>query len=133
MSAFLVHKSHVAAIVSWYLRPNRSYGRYTAEDAPRLCGLLYAQNVRSVNHRYSDATPDEPEVFTQRDLQCAPRLSAIATLKACHSLAYQSCETDDWRETEARQLLDSIEYAAISSIEGYNEAAWSIEPKRVTA
>jgi len=127
MSAFIVTKAHVAAIVRWY---ERSGGLRTHHDAPlpeTLAAMLYAENVRSVNHRYSHHAPDEPLAFSVRDIGIAPDLTPVQAIKAIHCLRYQSCECEDFDTTPSAKMLDRMESWGVSHLPGYDDAPWCID------
>jgi hypothetical protein len=145
MSAFIVSDYHINALVTWaanrhafnavtYYWAGRS--RDVRSDPQRIANVLYAENVRSVNARYDDAEPAHGfnYVGTGRTGLSAYRLSPVQIIKACHCLAYQSCETSDWEDTEAFAILRGIEDAAVRSLAGYDEADWCLEePTREAA
>lgn len=152
MSAFIVSEAHIQALVTFaaygrdaplaYMRGDRypemnlrvgvkGEGR---EDA--LGRVLWRENVRSVKARYSGCADDrlpgpqptpDPESFSWRPT--TRTISPVQALKACACLAYQSCETDDWEETEAFRALKVIEEVAIADLPGYDEAQWEIEER----
>lgn len=93
---------------------------------------LYQENVRSVSHRYPndprDGLPGEPsgvvDVSARNMIQAVYALPPLHILKMCNGLDYQSCETDDWRETRAYALLQAIKDAAIRELPGYDDGPW---------
>ena len=108
--------------------------RNELELASAYADVLYAENIRSVLHRYPDDTLDsapgpidKPEsiTVTARDV-CAARyrLPPVAILSMCDCLEYQSCETEDWASTPAWRLLNAIRRAAIRALPGYDDAPW---------
>lgn len=110
-------------------------GRSEADVATFYANILYCENVRSVQSRYSDCEHDDlpgpiekPEMLTvtNRDLfeLGSGMLKAVDILKMCDCLEYQSCETDDYRNTPAFKLLDRIRGAAIHALPGYEDAPW---------
>ena len=120
MSAFIVSKAHVAALVKFALQRRGELDG----DPLQVCGMLYAANVVSVNHRYPNHTPEEPEAFTRAELLGAPDLSPVECVKACQCLAYQSCEVDTWPASEACRMVERIQGTAIAALPGYDKAAW---------
>ena len=106
----------------------------SAELATLYANTLYQENIRSVLARYPkdtlESAPgpiDKPAsiAVTLRDSTLAKyRLKAVAILKMCDCLDYQSCETDDWEETVAFRLLANIRAAAIRTLPGYEDAPW---------
>lgn len=135
MSAFLVSPFHINALVTWAGLARgtmqRSYywqgrRRYFAGDLDRVASVLFAEHVRSVNRRYRQADPAHGFAF-RPEHAAALRLSPVAVIKACHCLAYQSCETDDWEDTEAFAILRGIEDCAVRALPGYELAAWELK------
>ena len=94
------------------------------ETMSKIGQMLIAQNYRSYNYRYEEHS--EPEAFeiTGQDLMYVNRFTPVELLKALASYSYQSCETDDWEETEAYKLVEIIRYSAINALPGYDEAEW---------
>lgn len=149
MSAFICGPDHFKAL-ALFATSRGSFGvrvdpRYikrleSAAGVPRLklanlyADVLYQENVRSVATRYPNDTRDNLPgpcadaghvTITGRD-ECSAklRLAPVAILKMCDCLEYQSCETDDYRQTVAFELLDRIRGAAISALPGYEDAPW---------
>jgi hypothetical protein len=54
-------------------------------------------------------------------------LKPVQILKLSRGVDYQSCETDDWRDTLAWRQLDWINGAAVRSLHGYEDADWSYD------
>jgi len=124
MSAFLVSNDHISAILYAYARADR-YGKHDERALTEMGLTLLNANVASIAHRYpSDVNELTPFTLTRRLRFDAP--PAIAALKLCQSLDYQSCERDDWEQSPARKLLTRIESTLISVLPGYDEAKWAI-------
>jgi len=93
--------------------------------------LLQSENVRSVNHRYNESDAAEPITVPHR---AKILVNAIDILKMCDCLEYQSCETADWEQSAAFELLELIRRAAIRALPGYEKAPWDyINPARKAA
>ena len=133
MSAYIVPAFHINALVSWAANRNGinvvSYwwagDRYEIRnDEQRIASVLYAENVRSVNFRYSESTAASGFRFEN---VMTHTLAAVDVIKACHGYIYQACEADDWKNTEAGAIIKAIEQAAICSLPGYEgSSAWSL-------
>lgn len=117
MSAYIVSNNHINVIVSWFMdyrkdsqlwyELNGQYGYMSAEDAPKVAYELYKQNVRSVNYHYNDNQTDELYQFEQvKNAKQAYSLAEIAG--ALDGLEYQSCETDDYHQTDAYKIITSM-------------------------
>lgn len=91
-------------------------------EAQRLAADMYAMNVRAVNGRYGDDTPEGPYAFGGGNLR-----GRIATYKALRCYLYQCSEGDVPEEplykaldTWAQRLADEI----ISALPEYEAAPW---------
>ena len=115
MSAFIHEDSHVIAIV--HAVRVHQLTLVTIDEiccnpehdphADLLVRILMAENIRSVNARYN-----ETEALFQGIKWQQPKTKAMSLIglhKAIGSLDYQSCESEDWRETYACRLLDAWE------------------------
>ena len=101
--------------------------------------VLYQENIRSVRERYpKDKWEDLPGpsvkpihiVASGRERALAAyRRTPVQILKMCDCLEYQSCETDDYRESIAFELLEAIRRAAIRELPGYEDAPWDYYPE----
>lgn len=115
----------------------------SAELATLYANTLYQENNRSVLARYPKDTlesapgpidkPASIEVTLRDSTLAKYRLNAVAILKMCDCLEYQSSETDDWEETVAFRLLTAIRAAAIRSLPGYDDAPWDYYADEVKA
>jgi hypothetical protein len=106
-------------------------GHTPAEVATYFAQVLLDENIRSVAYRYQDSdldnlpgpvpTPREITV-TDSDMHKAREINPLQLLKMCACLNYQSCESEDWRQTVAYTLLGGIKDAAINKLPGYDES-----------
>lgn len=113
---------------------DESYANKTEADiATYYANILYDENIRSVSARYPNDKPDKlPGPITRpariqvrnRDTMHGAHLHPVDILKMCDCLEYQSCETDDYRNTLGFKLLDRIRGAAIHTLPGYENAPW---------
>ena len=141
MSAYIVSHSLIDAVLTIAVHENGSYGgpRYrktkdssveiTEGNATEIGRVLLAENERSVMHRYPGGTLDDmPGKIGERSANYyfKPRKAEpVAVLKALDCLDYQSCETDDWQESEAFRVVAAIRDHAISRLPGYeNGPGW---------
>lgn len=133
MSAFIVNNYHIDVLVN-YAVFNRLYYCHNdkvvhCEKNPDVIGqVLLAENYRSVNHRYEEN--DTAPSYKFRVL--SKSFSAIQIIKACNCLEYQSCEHDEWKDSEAYKIVNSIREHAIINLKEYEDAQWEIpEPDEV--
>lgn len=111
-------------------------------NAQRVAKGLAYENIRSVCHRYPDSTDgDRPGPnLKDADIEEAAALYAahfvtnapyvkglqpVTILKLSQGVDYQSCETEDWKDTLAWRQLNWINSEAIRSLPGYDESDWS--------
>lgn len=147
MSAYICDRDHIIYLVaaamhksvnhrgsfSWYHDRQRSElppGDF--DRAADVANMLWQENIKSVSHRYpheSSATLpgpiDEDFVITAKDI---PALLAdfnpVQILKSCDCYAYQTCEHDEWEQSEAHTFIESLRSSAWHSLPGYDAAEW---------
>lgn len=137
MSAYIVDDFHINGLVTWaalqHAASNVSYfwrGAHRAiqGNEARVAQGLYAQNVRSVNHRYNDKTPSKFEFRWVTG--SVTNHSAAEIIKACDCYMYQSNETPRADRTEAFAIIQAIREQAVCRVPGYSEAEWGLrEPE----
>lgn len=104
--------------LQWCVEPHRI-------TPQRLGEILMAENVRSVRSRYPHMVPGDSPGYTYRPVS---ELKPDWVVKACDGLAYQSCETEDWRDSLACKILDAIRKSAVR--EWIRDCpAWNITPE----
>jgi hypothetical protein len=130
MSAFIVSEEHIQSIVRGISQQDHfSYyhkGRISVNtdlELNRIGQLLVNQNFKSVNVRYN--SNQKPEQFMIKHF--GKKRSAIQLIKACDCLEYQSCETDDYYQSEAYRIIDTARRRFIRTIPEYEDADWEIE------
>ena len=129
MSAFIVHKAHIDALVTFANAHNLlSYQNLTPDAAG---DILACQNYRSVNYRYRESHPTP--VYRFRFHSLPPATELVTILKACACYDYQACETPDYERTEAARLVARIRNKAIELLPGWGDAPWGIEPAHAPA
>lgn len=129
MSAFVVSQNHVSALAHYaVVKKVWLDGRSaTQDDFKSIYKVLAAENVRSVCCRYEDDKPENYAAFVSgRGVKPHVVLDAVQVVKLADCLEYQSCETENYRETEAYKLLNRIRSAATYSLPGYDDAKWAI-------
>ena len=52
--------------------------------------------------------------------------TVIEKLKICQHYDYQCCDSDEWRSSRAKQIIDSTISKLISQLQGYEEASWGL-------
>lgn len=94
MSAWVVSKAHIDALVN----AAAQFGVITNSREAHAAGrLLWAENVRSVNHRYYEDS--EPPEYTIETTEAVFHAAAVVRVLDCYE--YQSCECPDWEKTAA--------------------------------
>ncbi len=90
--------------------------------------MLVSENLASLASRYPEDTSGQAtfDSYSVDDRMLREELPKVHIIKLCHHYAYQSCEHDGWRDSEARKLIDQVESHAVHNLPGYNEAPWGI-------
>lgn len=128
MSAFIVCHDHIDALLTFATAEQATSNgvEITARNATEIGRILLTENERSVSHRYPGDVDlpgtigEEAADYTFRPVDPVP--APLAILKACECFDYQSCETDDYRDSEACKIVDVIRSRAISRLPGYSNA-----------
>jgi len=131
MSAFIVNKKHIDALVTWagaqhyqiHYYPNGGDWLPIAGREDEVGQVLVNENYRSVNYRYDES--DKPDRYLWS--QYSQPLSAVQVIKACNCFDYQACETDDYPDSEATAIIKAIREQAIRQLPGYEEAQWELD------
>jgi hypothetical protein len=147
MSAYIVRKAHIDAIVTFAVGGQRRVGtvKRMAEDADQakyvsssdytpsqIGAALWAENHASVDYRYSETTPVPAYVFRPKChggtcTKPTRQLTPLDVIKLCQSLKYQSCEHPGWEASFAHDFLNRVISAAIAALPGYDNAFWGID------
>lgn len=149
MSAFIVSHDHIDALVTFAVRQKLRYrepaGGYTPiilMHATEIGAILLRENVRSVLSRYPNDTEEtapgrEGElvanyVYAEFDgLERLPQHKLVGLiLSGCSCFDYQSCETNDYENSTAYQIIDAIRTEAIRMVPKY-DAPWEITREQV--
>lgn len=138
MSAYIVSKGHIRFLVeaagrlsrdpvSWYHNGrHRSLSRFIKTDSPneltpsQLGALLWEENVRSVDHRYSEENGVGAYAHVRSSLPIDP-VQVFASLR-CYE--YQTCEHPEWETSEAKAICEAIRRAAIRALPGSDDTVW---------
>ena len=128
MSAWIVSKKHIDLLVTARVE------YITDPVVPTEFGkMLWEENHRSVNIRYSEHTPTPDYQWQPIDLADYPPLCILKQI-ACYD--YQTCESDDWNETEAYKAVTALAEAVknrnglsddYSGEREYDNAPWGID------
>ena len=117
-------------------------GKPEAAVASYFADVLYQENIRSVRARYPDDKWDDLPGLCVKPIRVPVSAAHMARpdplrpvdiLKMCDCLEYQSCETSDYHGTTAATLLQAIRKAAISELDGYDDAPWEYDGAREVA
>jgi hypothetical protein len=147
MSAYIVSKAHIDAVVTFAVGGQRRVGtvKRITEDAgqakyvsssdytpSQIGAALWAENHASVDYRYKDSTPVPAYVFRPNChggtcTKPTRQLTPLDVIKLCQSLKYQSCEHPGWKASFANEFLNRVISAAIGALPGYDNAFWGID------
>jgi hypothetical protein len=132
MSAWVVDDEHISVLLyaglledtfgplAWCWDNPLRREELTPETADRVGRMLLAENHRSVNYAYQTPPLSDMDwlVYTYSRPQHVNWLET-EILKAIHCYQYQSCESPDWRDTEAWWFCDALEKRIIRNLPGY--------------
>jgi hypothetical protein len=151
MSAFVVSKSHIDALVHaayfgprdvhalpqqsghWY-KPNfRGCQNWALDQMDEVGEMLVKENLSSIHARYPDTVTDPEgtpgpveQYWLQRYEHEMPKqkMGVVEALKALDCYEYQSCEHPEWETSEAFRFCRSMRHSLIGCLPGYDAAPW---------
>jgi len=114
MSANILNKKHFDALCKFAKQHNMVFNHEgktlrASEHIDEIGQILINENYRSVNYRYGEN--EQPEQYQYCDA-VKTTLSPIQIIKACANYVYQACETPDYEETSAIQIIKKIDSLA---------------------
>jgi hypothetical protein len=77
----------------------------------QVADILRAENTRAVNYRYEEQAEPDPIEFEPSDY--VAKMGSVAIVKLCDHFDCQACQTDDYDDTLAAQIIESIRRAAL--------------------
>jgi len=149
VSAYVVGKAHIDAILTTLVQPRVSYGSrdfasywyapngrrvdITPDNASDIGQKLLDENVVSVRYRYNDedeATIPGPIDTAYRHPYTFTRgreLTIPEAFLALDGLSYQSCEHPGWEASEAYAIVQGMRSELWHRLPGYSEAdTWEV-------
>jgi len=151
MSAFVVSKSHINAIIqaglnvqykpfTWYHKNEDGeleHYQLTSSNADEIGQMLLDECVHSVQYRYEGDTianlpgPSNAEWLIPFEWKPFVKMpTPVETIKNIHCYAYQSCEHPEWEASNAKDFCDALEHSIVSQLPGYDEAPWEWDDPR---
>lgn len=127
MSAYICEPKTFDRIVTYVFTNKEYFGWLIREygDAQNLGQTLVNENYRSVNARYNETDTPFEYAYTYTPEPLMQVLSSVDCLN------YQSCETDDWNQTKAYEILDHIKDSILRKLikqtgkqKEYDSADW---------
>ena len=141
MSAFLVSKAHIDALVSVALFGvaeatalsglwPETYFENTRLGVPRanlLGDRLLRENEASMKARYPRDNAEPLPFYVYSWEEVYKPITAAAALKLLDCYTYQACEHDGWGTSAVKRWCDSLQSQLVTCIPGYNAAPWAID------
>lgn len=131
MNKYIVSKKNIDLMIHGL---ELATGEKTPEEKNILGQILWDENFKSVNHirRYSDSLKSMKYEFTKPERH----YSLYEIYKTCRCYNYQSCETKEYDDSEAKAIIDKIylyienslgmDLEKIQKQEEYRAAGWGI-------
>lgn len=145
MSAYICNPEHFGILAAYAASKRSVFHKFRRDDqvltAQAVARALAAENIRSVSCRYPDDKDGQRPGPGMRDAEIMEAAAIYAghfvskgiipttlqVLKLCAGLEYQSCETHDYRQSDAYIQLYWIRSTAIQSLPGYEQECWSYD------
>ena len=112
MSAFVCNKVTFDRIVTYVFANRLDFNWLIRKHGTvqQMGQVLVNENYRSVNERYNDSDIPFEYQYTYK-----PE-SLLQVLKSVNCLDYQSCETDNWNQTDAYEILDHVKDSILQNL-----------------
>lgn len=116
-----------------YHAPYFNHETTNQSHANAIGEMLVKENLSSIHARYPDTITDPdntPGPFNQYWL--APyeyqerhyRMAVAEAFSAISCYEYQSCEHDEWEQSDASKFCDALRHSLARCIHGYSDAPW---------
>lgn len=125
MSCFVCSDKHFQVIAKTLVSTKcyiNGLGELTSNNIQSWIDVVHAQNLRSYEYRYKERCDDAAPQYDSKVAQ----VSVIEAYKLLDSLEYQSCETENYRDTVAYKYLMLAKDSLINKHPDYEKAQWSI-------
>lgn len=83
------------------------------ETAGYVGAMLWAENRRSVDHRYDETELEAPYIYEPTTGSFEQPLAWLVVLNATRGYAYQSCEHPGWYRSQAKAFIGALEEETI--------------------
>lgn len=112
----------------WEDEVERRRRELTRETASLVGAMLWAENRRSVDHRYDETELEDCYDFEEYHGASRPHgsIDPVHVLSALRCYEYQSCEHPEWEASEAHAFCEALRQLAIRSLHGYSSGPWEI-------
>ena len=119
MSAYIVSENAVK-LVAIYAATAHAERMPDLDKATELANLLYVENYASVNHRYNENDVAPTLTVKPEDVMRLRKYKLPQIIMTAHSINYQSCELDGWKDSHAfkviREVYDRASFALASEL-----------------
>jgi hypothetical protein len=124
--------THHGETFRWYWQ-GKSYELRAGDmdEAVRVGQMLWDECIKSVRYRYPDddhgqlpGPVGESFVFERRDLRTLLGLDLPQVFMSCDCYDYQTCEHEDYEQSEAWAFLQALRARAWRSLPGYQDSKW---------
>jgi len=112
MSAYIVEPDAVKVVAYYAWKASGHNGSPNKREIEEIANELMAENVRSVDYRYSESNPVPVIKIDYRVIDAAMKVSPAKAYGAAKCLVYQSCEHPDYYNSRAWSLVCAAKDAA---------------------
>ena len=136
MSAYIMNEDEINTIVGYFLKPHNfgvhgtglwtkigdKYDYMNHENAREVGKILFDENVRSVENRYKS---NENNEYRFRFVANAHKRPVGNIAGALDCLEYQSSETDDYRQSNAWDIVCDMRKQLLKEVAEENEGSYT--------
>ena len=137
MSAYLVSEKHIGLIAAYaHKHELTQYGicyGLGIESIKEITTCLAKANLDSVDYRYKQDTDNtENKIYINNSIDHAKAINpdvfpAGYIAKQLDCFEYQSCEPENWYQSNAFKILANIRAELVKQFDDYENASWGME------
>jgi hypothetical protein len=125
MSAWLCNEEHIYEIAFHYVRNCQQYTQSQNKlSVPQAVKILWKANNDSLASRYGDDVT--PMNLLPDYKPMVNNIFHMAKLVDCYM--YQSCEFDEWEDSKAYKICESVKDSLLRNSPEYEAAPWGFHP-----
>lgn len=120
--SYFIHNRHTVHGEGAWLRIGENYDYLNYDNAEKVAKILMDENVKSVNSRYAENDKSDYKFEYDPEAHKRPIGNIVGALDC---LEYQSCETDDYHQSNAWDIMGGLRKHLLKQVADDNEGSYT--------